>query len=120
MFLLFVIAGVIGGVLGGMGMGGGTLLIPILTVFLGVGQHVAQAVNLIGFIPMSAVALFIHFKKGLIRKDGIFIIIAAGLLSCAVFAFIAKSIEGETLKRIFGIFLIVLSFTRFFDALKKQ
>ncbi|MBE7090170.1 MAG: sulfite exporter TauE/SafE family protein, partial [Clostridiales bacterium] len=31
-FVLYVIAGVLGGVLGGMGMGGGTLLIPLLGI----------------------------------------------------------------------------------------
>lgn len=41
------------GLLGGMGMGGGTILIPALTIFLGVEQHAAQAANLIAFLPMA-------------------------------------------------------------------
>ena len=46
--------------LGGMGMGGGTVLIPALTVILGVEQHVAQATNLIAFLPMALFTLKIH------------------------------------------------------------
>ena len=38
---LYVISGVAGGVIGGMGMGGGTLLIPLLTVLCGLSQHYA-------------------------------------------------------------------------------
>ena len=120
MFFVFLISGIIGGVLGGMGMGGGTLLIPLLTVVAGVNQHVAQAANLISFIPMSVVALFIHFKKGLVKKDGVLLIVVSGLFSCAVFAFIVKYIEGETLKRIFGCFLIALALFRLFPMLKRR
>ena len=63
-YFLFSLFGFLGGVLGGMGMGGGTVLIPLLTVFLNVGQKTAQAINLIAFSPMAAVALFVHFKNG--------------------------------------------------------
>ena len=52
-FLVFLVCGVCGGVLGGMGMGGGTLLIPLLTIFCGVEQGIAQGVNLLSFLPMS-------------------------------------------------------------------
>lgn len=34
-FLYFVLAGVLGGVLAGMGMGGGTLTLPILVLVMG-------------------------------------------------------------------------------------
>ena len=52
----FVVAGLVSGVLGGMGMGGGTILIPLLSIFYKIGQHTAQAINLISFIPMAIVA----------------------------------------------------------------
>lgn len=65
-FLWYAVAGVLGGVLGGMGMGGGTVLIPLLSIFYAVEQHTAQAVNLIAFIPMAVVAIIIHIKNGLL------------------------------------------------------
>ena len=34
MIVWSVVAGVVGGIVAGMGMGGGTLIIPILTIFL--------------------------------------------------------------------------------------
>lgn len=120
MFFAFVVIGAVGGLIGGMGMGGGTLLIPLLTIFCGVNQHVAQAVNLITFIPMAIVALIVHYKKGLIKKDGIFPIILTGIIFSVLGTFLARSINGETLKRIFGIFLIILSCTRFISALKDK
>ena len=64
--ILLIIIGLLGGVIGGMGMGGGTLLIPLLTIFAGMEQHAAQALNLIAFVPMSVVALGIHIKNKLV------------------------------------------------------
>lgn len=63
MKVLFIVFGIIGGLLGGMGMGGGTLLIPLLTLGLDVPQQTAQLLNLLTFIPMSAFALIVHRQK---------------------------------------------------------
>ena len=70
-YLWYVFAGLLGGILGGMGMGGGTLLIPLLSIFYNVSQHSAQAVNLISFIPMAVVALVIHIKNKRVDFKGI-------------------------------------------------
>ena len=61
--LLFVI-GAAAGVISGMGMGGGTLLIPALTLLMGIPQRQAQGVNMLSFLPAAAVALYIHKKEG--------------------------------------------------------
>lgn len=46
---LFLI-GLFSGIVGGMGIGGGTILIPALTIFIGTEQHIAQSVNLFFFL----------------------------------------------------------------------
>ena len=43
--VLSVVFGLISGVFGGLGMGGGTLLIPLLTIFLDYPQKLAQGIN---------------------------------------------------------------------------
>ena len=119
-FLLYALAGVAGGVLGGMGMGGGTVLIPLLGIFLGEAQHAAQALNLIGFLPMAAVALVIHFKNGLVEyKKAVFIILPA-LAFAALGCFAAKLQDGETLRRVFGGFLMALSALQFVSVWKEE
>ena len=70
-FLYFVLAGVAGGILAGMGMGGGTLTLPILVIGLGVGQLTAQFANLVAFLPSGTVALFVHIKNGLVKKNNL-------------------------------------------------
>lgn len=114
-FLWLFLAGLGGGFLGGMGMGGGTLLIPILTIFLKCSQHLAQAVNLISFIPMAVVALVLHFKNGLIEKKGILYVIIPALLLAVAGSLIASKLDEKLLSKIFGGFLLGLSILQFFS-----
>ncbi len=115
--ILYVLVGIAGGIVGGMGMGGGTLLIPLLTVFCSVEQHAAQACNLIVFIPMSIVAIIIHAKNGLISGK-YFWWTALPAAAAGVLASLAcKRLGGEELQRWFGIFLLLLSVYQFVSAI---
>ncbi|MBQ8197587.1 MAG: sulfite exporter TauE/SafE family protein [Clostridia bacterium] len=120
MFILYAIGGFAGGVLGGMGMGGGTILIPILHIFFGAQQHTAQAINLISFIPMAVVAIILHAKNKLIDFNVVFPIVISGLLSCGVGALVAKFLSGQILTRCFGGFLFVLSLFGFKNIIMKK
>lgn len=98
----------LGGVIGGMGMGGGTLLIPLLTLAAGLSQHLAQSVNLIAFIPMSVVALIIHRKNGYVDiKNGVKIMILA-VIGAICGSLLAQYSGGYILRACYGGFLIAL------------
>ncbi len=104
----YAIVGFLGGIFGGMGMGGGTLLIPLLTLGLGLPQIQAQGINLIAFIPMAIVTLIIHVKNGLIEKSGLMFMIIPAIIISVIFSIIANNIQGENLQKAFGVFLAVL------------
>ncbi len=106
---LYIVFGIIGGILGGMGMGGGTLLIPLLTIFLAVEQKVAQGINLLAFLPMAIVALIIHFKNKMVETKGILWIIIPGVASSVGFAFLASTLDNEILRMLFGSYLILIA-----------
>ncbi len=116
-FLIFLLCGIAGGVLGGMGMGGGTLLIPLLTAVCGVKQTAAQGVNLLCFLPMSAVALAVHAKSGLLKKEGLAFLTVPALLFSALFSVAAAYLPESALSKGFGLFLIGLSFFQSASAL---
>ena len=87
-----IITGLISGVISGTGMGGGTILILVLSLFLGVEQHVAQATNLIFFIPTSIVAIIVSIKEKIIEwKTGI-IIAFSGIVGAIIGALSAIAI----------------------------
>lgn len=104
-FLYFVLAGILGGVLAGMGMGGGTLTMPILVLVFGVSQLTAQFANLLAFLPSGGVALLMHMKNGLIKGNNLAFILVPALLSCIVASLFATRIDGNLLKKLFGGFL---------------
>ena len=116
----YVFAGVLGGILGGMGMGGGTLLIPLLSIFYSVSQHSAQAINLVSFIPMAVVALIIHIKNKMVDFRGIMYIIIPGVFACVLGCFLARAVPGDVLKRCFGGFLLLLSAFQFFSGILRK
>ena len=105
---LFIVIGFAGGILGGLGMGGGTLLIPLLVLFTGLSQHAAQTVNLIAFIPMSIAALIIHIKNKLVKFKYLLTVSLPAVVFGIGAAFLAKKIPPANLGRYFGIFLVVL------------
>lgn len=113
--VLLAVSGIAAGILGGMGMGGGTILIPLLTIFFNVGQKEAQAINLVAFIPMAIVSLAIHIKNKRVKKEGLLWIIVPAVLTSVGGGFAAQAVNGEVLKRIFGGFLLLLSVVQFFS-----
>ena len=113
-YVYFFLAGAVAGIAGGMGMGGGTLLIPMLTLIGGVPQKAAQAINLVSFVPMAAVALVFHIRKGLVDFRDILYVILPGAAFSAAFSYIGENLDGSVLKRVFGGFLIFLAVAQIF------
>lgn len=104
------VASVCSGVLGGMGMGGGTLLIPVLTAVFGVEQRLAQTVNLVAFVPTAAFSLVLHIKNGLVKTKGLAPLSIFALVFSIGASFLQRLIKENFRGKIFGLFLIVLSF----------
>ena len=119
-FYLYLLCGLLGGLLGGMDMGGGTALIPLLTIFLGVEQGVAQGVNLLSFLPMSAVALTVHAKAGLLKGETLPLLCLPALLFSVLFSLLATRLPGPVLRCGFGAFLVVLAFARLFHVFRPR
>ncbi|MEG1520563.1 MAG: sulfite exporter TauE/SafE family protein [Clostridia bacterium] len=103
-----IVGGFFGGIAGGMGMGGGTLLIPILTLLLSVPQTQAQGINLLSFIPMAIVTLIIHFKNKLVETKGILFIIIPACVVGVLSSILVQGIDTALLRKGFGVFLGVL------------
>ncbi len=117
---LLILFGLIAGVFGGMGMGGGTLLIPLLTIFLSFNQKVAQGFNLLSFLLMAVIAIIIHAKNKMIDSSNIFPIILGGVIFSVGGALLANLVSGKVLRIIFGVFLIVLAIFEFVKVFKEN
>ncbi len=119
-FLYMCLACVLGGVLAGMGMGGGTLTLPILVLGFGVAQFGAQFANLLAFLPSGTVALAFHAKNGLVRMSNLGYLLVPSIISCTLSAIFASKIEEGVLKMMFGIFLCVVAVFSFLSKVCKK
>lgn len=119
-FYLYLLLGFLGGVPAGMGMGGGTVTIPLLVLVGGVEQKIAQCANLFAFLPMSATALKTHAENGLLKTQGIFWIILPALALSFLGAWLAASLSSELLKKAFGAFLIGLAFVGLYQGAQNR
>lgn len=118
--LYLFLAGILGGVLAGMGMGGGTLTIPLLVLALGVGQLTAQFVNLVAFLPSGALALGMHIKGGLVEKNSVLIIVLPAAAVTAATSAFAADISETLLKQLFGGFLVLIGISSLIGNLVKK
>lgn len=118
-FIFFVLAGLLGGILAGMGMGGGTLTLPILVLVMQVEQLTAQFANLIAFLPSGSASLTVHIKNGLVEKRGVALLLIPSVISCAASSYFASSLDGDLLKKLFGYFLVIVALASFIAGLKR-
>ena len=114
-----VLIGAVSGIVSGTGMGGGTILIFLLTFVMGVEQRIAQATNLIFFIPTSLIAIIVNFKnKNLDVKTGI-IISVFGIFGAIVGANLAIHMNVNILRKCFAIFLALIAINEIYSITKK-
>ena len=82
--------------------------LPLLTLALGVGQQEAQGVNMLAFLPGAILALWVHKRAGRVSFKGCWPMLLLGVLGSALGALAAGWIQTAWLKRLFGLFLMVL------------
>lgn len=106
--MFLTLTGIISGIVSGLGMGGGTILIIILTNFFEFNQHTAQASNILFFIPTSIAAILVHLKEKDLEKNLIFKMAPIAALGGGFGAYMSSKIPSENLKIYFGIFLLLI------------
>lgn len=116
--MLEILISVISGIVSGTGMGGGTILIFLLTFLMHIEQRTAQAINLIFFIPTSMVAIMVNIKNKNIDTKLAFIISIFGIIGAIIGAKIAIKMNVEILKKCFGMFLAIISMYEIYTLIK--
>lgn len=114
-----ILTGLVSGIVSGLGMGGGTILILILSLFLGKDQHIAQATNLVFFIPTSISAIISNWKQKLINWKIATWVTIFGIIGAIIGAKISVNMEVNKLKRYFGIFLCVIAIYEIYSLIKE-
>ena len=114
-----ILIGIVSGLVSGTGMGGGTILIFLLTFFMGIEQHMAQATNLIFFIPTSIIAIFVNWKNKNIDFKLAILISIFGILGAILGANLSLYTNVSVLKKCFGIFLAIVEINEIYSIVKQ-
>jgi len=109
--LLYVILGLVVGILGGMfGIGGGTILIPALVFLFGLTQHQAQGTSLaIMLPPIGLLATLRYYYSGNVKLGMAAFICLGFFIGGFIGADLIQKVPDPMLKKIFGVFLLVVA-----------
>jgi len=114
-WLVLAAVGVVGGLLSGLfAIGGGIVMVPLLTAFAKLDQRVAAATSLAAIVPTSIVGSITYFAAGEVD------LVAAGIVSAG--AVVGAVLGGRLLRRIsltwlrwmFIVFVVAIAARLFF------
>lgn len=109
-YVLAASLGFAGGAVGGiLGVGGGILFVPALTIFLDEPQIRAEATSLLVIVPMGMIGAWRQHRFGNVRvRDGLLIgaLSPLGVLAGVV---LANSVSERTLEVAFALLLLVVA-----------
>ncbi len=106
--LIAIAIGVVAGVLAGLfGVGGGILFVPALTIVLGLEQHHAQGTSLLAIVPTVLVGAWRQQRYGNVRWRAAAALGVAGIGGIVAGGFLAESLPGSVLRRLFGALLVL-------------
>jgi hypothetical protein len=101
-----------------LGVGGGTLMVPFLTLAVGLSQHAAEATSLVVILP-TAIAGSLALRRrgvgdlGLALRFGVL-----GALGAAGGALLALGLPATTLRVVFAVFLAIVGLRLVRDAVR--
>ena len=104
-----ILIGAISGIFSGIGMGGGTILIFLLNAFSGLEQHVAQATNLIYFVPTAISAIIVNYRDKNIDTNLATFVSVCGIVGAVIGALISTNMDVQKLRKFYGIFLAIIA-----------
>jgi hypothetical protein len=109
--LALLAIGLVAGVLSSMvGIGGGVIIVPALVFLFAMTQKMAQGTSLAMLLPPIGILAVINYQKaGQVDMKIAIILCIAFIIGSFFGSKIALRLEEATLKRIFGIFLMILA-----------
>lgn len=115
--IIYLALGAVAGLIGGLfGLGGGVVIVPALLLtfpLLGMDEsvmaHLAIGTSLTTILVTSISSIQAHHKKGAVRWPLVWKLTPAVLLGALLGSQIAGGLDGETLRRAFGVFLIIIA-----------
>ncbi|MCC6443299.1 MAG: sulfite exporter TauE/SafE family protein [Armatimonadetes bacterium] len=103
-----VVIGLVAGFFSGLlGVGGGLIMIPAMVLWLGVKQHTAHGTSLATMLAFALSGAISYTQHGNMNFQVAAFMALGGVIGATFGAKWANRLSGKTLKRMFGLFVIV-------------
>jgi uncharacterized protein len=99
-------AGIVAGLLG---VGGGVLFVPGLVIFLGLGQHQAEATSLLAIVPVALVGTYRQDRYGNVRRHDALLLGVLSLAGAAAGVALANALSGAVLRDAFAVLIVIVA-----------
>ena len=108
---LLIAGGLGAGFLSGtIGIGGGLLFVPTMTVGFRISQAVAQGTSLVAIVPTAIVGGITHIREGNVLLGPAMWMGGGGVGGAVLGALVAVEVPGPILARIWGAFLVISAY----------
>jgi len=114
---ILTIAAISGVAAGLVGIGGGVLLVPLLGLLFGFGQHRAQGTSLIALIPPTGLLAFLAYAKaGYVEWQTGFLLIPGVFLGGILGGLAARRLNPRRMRQVFAALMLLLGLWQVFSA----
>ncbi len=99
---------IVGAAAGLLGVGGGSLMVPLLVIGVGMTQHLAQGTSLAAMVPAGASGTVAHLRHRSVRRDAVLGLVPGIAAGSWAGGRLALGMPGGALRAVFAIVLILL------------
>lgn len=118
LYVALVAFGLLAGVLSGLlGVGGGTVMVPFLTLVVGLSQHAAEATSLLVILPTAVAGTWTLHRRGVGDTSMALRFGLVGAIGAVGGALLALALPAGTLRIVFAVFVVIVGLKLIHDAL---
>jgi uncharacterized membrane protein YfcA len=119
--ILLTLSGVVVGAFSALfGVGGGLLMVPLITIVLGRSQHLAEGTSLLAIIPISIAGVVAHRGRGYVSlRVAAWLAVGGGTTSVAG-ALLALSVPSRTLRLLFAFLIAAIAVFLIYQGIRER
>ena len=119
--VILIVGGFGAGFLSGtIGIGGGLLFVPTMSVGLRASQAIAQGTSLVAIIPTAIVGGVSHLFRGNVLAKPALMMGGGGVVGAIIGALVAVEVPGALLARVWGAFLVFSAYRLAMQAVRQR
>ena len=113
---VLITIGILGGFVSGLlGVGGGTIFVPLMILVMGMNAHLAIGTSLVIIIPTALVGAWLHYRADMVDLKTALILTICAIIGVVIGAKLSIKLDAQLLRRIFAVMLILVALKLLFQ-----